>query len=236
MKTMRDNWLTSIFGYDVYGLRYSENAVWDDFDMPSTKAFLYAKVPTRRVDLVRHLSLKDFAVVDVNVTFEVLPSPRCNVIGRGIEIREIAPEHESAILDIAESCFVYSRFHLDSNISNDLANKVKRMWVHNYVTRNRGERLLVVLKGSSPSGFLAELASQDGQRAIRVIDLIGVAKQHQGKGLGRSLVNYLINDCVDKVDAIQAGTQVANIPSMRLYEHCGFRIVRSAYVMHAHIE
>jgi RimJ/RimL family protein N-acetyltransferase len=35
-------------------------------------------------------------------------------------------------------------------------------------------------------------------------------------------------------EKIHAGTQIANIPSMRLYESLGFRICRAGYVFHYH--
>jgi RimJ/RimL family protein N-acetyltransferase len=31
------------------------------------------------------------------------------------------------------------------------------------------------------------------------------------------------------------GTQIANLPSIRLYEKLGFSLVKSAYVMHRHV-
>ena len=34
---------------------------------------------------------------------------------------------------------------------------------------------------------------------------------------------------------LRVGTQVANVPSLRLYENCGFRVAESAYVLHGHL-
>jgi hypothetical protein len=33
---------------------------------------------------------------------------------------------------------------------------------------------------------------------------------------------------------MRVGTQIANIPSLRLYERLGFTMAESAYVLHAH--
>jgi len=56
-------------------------------------------------------------------------------------------------LDIAESAFVYSRFHLDPLVPKELANRVKREWIANYVRRQRGERLLVAEVDGNPWVF-----------------------------------------------------------------------------------
>ena len=87
-----------------------------------------------------------------------------------------------------------------------------------------------------PVGFLAVLAAEVKGCSCRVIDLIGVSNSHQGRGGGRELVDYFRQLYAGKCDLLRVGTQVANIPSARLYERCGFRLAESAYVLHAHVK
>ena len=65
MKLIKDNWLSDIFRLD--NLNEFDNI----FELPKTKSFIWAKIPTERVDLVDLLSSMNFRVVDVNVTFEI---------------------------------------------------------------------------------------------------------------------------------------------------------------------
>lgn len=245
MNLQPDEWLAGVFGYDVFKASLPAQAGDELLSLPTDMlltvaagrpAFFYAKVPTNRVDHVRALNRLGFYVVDGNVTFERRPDPRIEEArSAAISIRDVAPVEHEAVLDIAVSCFVYTRFHLDPRVPLATANAVKREWINSYLHRRRGERLLVASAGNGPVGFLAVLRHIADGKTIYVIDLIGVAKTHQGQGVGKSLTDYFINDYAGKCDCLRVGTQVANVRSMRLYETCGFRVADSAYVLHAHV-
>jgi ribosomal protein S18 acetylase RimI-like enzyme len=150
-------------------------------------------------------------------------------------IREITPEHHEAVLRIAATCFRYSRFHLDPLIPVAVANRIKHDWILNYIKKQRGEQLWVALHEDRPAGFLAVLSSDSGGRRTRTIDLIGVDGAFQGRGFGASLVAFFLDRYAGESDYLQVGTQVANIPSMKLYQKFGFAIVRAQYVLHKHV-
>jgi ribosomal protein S18 acetylase RimI-like enzyme len=57
----------------------------------------------------------------------------------------------------------------------------------------------------------------------------------QGRGFGASLVAFFIERYAGVCDYLQVGTQVANLPSMKLYQKFGFAIVRAQYVLHKHV-
>jgi ribosomal protein S18 acetylase RimI-like enzyme len=152
-----------------------------------------------------------------------------------VVVQEVPPVHHCAVLDIAGSCFVYSRFHLDPKIAPETAHAIKRAWVRSYLEKTRGEQLLVALRDGKPVGFLAVLATTAHGEPCRVIDLIGVDQAYQGHGVGRALVGHFLAESVGRCAILQVGTQAANIPSLRLYESLGFRVCKTAYVLHAHV-
>ena len=209
------------------------------------RSFYYAKFPTERVDLVQAMVSAGFGVVDVLVTFGLRSSNVNRETGRAtrssstadVAITDyVAPTQHEAVLDIAGSAFVYSRFHLDPQIPLEAANAIKRAWTANYIAGNRGERLMVALLEEEPVGFVAVLGGEvDGQRS-RVIDLIAVDPDHQGRGIGGALVSSFAKWHAEECDLLRVGTQAANVASMRLYERCGFSVDETAYVMHAHTE
>jgi ribosomal protein S18 acetylase RimI-like enzyme len=248
-----DIWLSEILGYDAFKVSLVEGQAggiekrrncspiprFPDFPLPQKRrAFYYAKVPTRQIDAVRALSAHGFYVVDVNVTLsrvlDSTPDTR-HLPCESVVIRDIEPGSYDQVLDIAGSCFVYSRFHLDPAIPDRLAHAVKRAWVRSYIEGNRGERLLVALLDGQPAGFLAVLQTTVQDTLCRVIDLIGVHHRCQGKGVGKALVAFLIRESAGRYPALRVGTQVANIPSLRLYESSGFRTQDTTYVLHAHV-
>jgi GNAT superfamily N-acetyltransferase len=245
-----DRWLSAIFGYGVFRVNLSRvggEADVDAGDMVQThasqqhRAMYYAKVDTARIEEVRQLHAAGFYVVDVNVTFgaetsSVAPSgPRARWDGSIREVGELGPAEQQVVLEIAESCFRYSRFHLDPLIPVATANHIKREWIASYVRKKRGEKLFVAVREGRPVGFLAVLAAKNAGRHIRIIDLIGVRPEAQGRGIGRALVDFFVDRCKSECDVLQVGTQVVNVPSMRLYLQCGLSIMHSAYVMHSHV-
>jgi len=242
-----DAWLAQIFGYPVFKLVLSESAEMSHFSRvirerlqetsPGIRAFCYAKVPSDRVDIVSALSAEGFSVVDVSVTFEreganesVDPAP-CGVVVRDAEARD-----EESVLDMAATCFRYSRFHLDPLIPNRVANLVKREWVRNYLLGKRGERLLLAEVDGRPAGFLCVLSVGGEDRKTGVIDLVGVGQAHQRKGVGKALLDFFRASSFRRYQRLRVGTQAANIPSMGLYQSCDYRVRETAYVLHAHIE
>jgi len=238
-----DTWLAAIFGCPV--LKVSFPAVTTEATIPLLEgaifrevkpAFYYAKLSTRRVAEVSALTRLGFSVVDVNVTLERSPSTSClGLQQRSVPVRDSLPQERPAILEIAESCFVYSRFHLDPQVPNEVANAVKRAWVDNYCLHKRGDRLLAAEVDGHPVGFLAVNKAKVGEQRVQIIDLIGVHRDYQRRGVGLSLVESFIRESCGDTDLLRVGTQAVNIPSIALYEKCGFHVVETAYMLHAHV-
>lgn len=209
-------------------------------------SFYFCKVPTDKVADVQTLSRLGFSVVDTNVTFELtreieltdiearLGEGRsvCMVNGElrvgDLDVSDIRSGEEEAVLEIAGSAFRYSRFHLDPQIGLPLAHLIKREWIRNYALRKRGDLMLVARDKGRIVGFLAPLTSH----GTAVIDLVAVATDAHGKGAGSVLTAGFANRYRGMPRIV--GTQVANVPSIRLYNKLGFQLQRSSYVLHLH--
>ncbi len=171
-------------------------------------------------------------VVDVNVTFSRNPNPQVEFTeDNNLIICECSPEQGESVANIAASCFKYSRFHLDPLISEDLANKIKYEWVLNYAKQKRGDKLFAAYVENSLAGFLAALTYEEANKKIAVIDLVGVSKYFQKRGVGKRLVGEFIKE-YGHYDELRVGTQIANVPSINLYVKTGFSLIGSQYVMH----
>ena len=81
-----------------------------------------------------------------------------------------------------------------------------------------------------PAGFLQLLRSAADDM---VIDLIAVDAAYRGRGLARAMIGFASAKC-NCAGSVVVGTQVANIPSVRLYETLGFRLTAAQYVFHHH--
>ena len=146
-------------------------------------------------------------------------------------VKEALPADEAAVCAIARECFRYSRFHLDPDTPNELADQVKHNWVRNYFRGLRGDQLFVAWRDGRPAGFLQALNT--GKTAL--IDLIGVSSQCQRCGVAASLMQSFGDYYQDRSDFFQVGTQVTNIASLRLYQKYGFEVSDSTYVLHMHM-
>jgi len=219
----RDHWLSDVLGFDVYWVKPDAAAQVRD----TGRALYTCKVPAEDVVTGAALAEAGFRVVDVNVTLE----RRGDVCASGAPVAPATASQHEALLEIAGSCFRYSRFHLDPLIPREVADRVKREWVRSYVEGRRGIELLASADGQRPNGFLAVLEAPDG---ARVIDLVGVAPDTQRQGIGKALVVEFVRRHADGARTLRVGTQAANIPSLRLYEKLGFRTVSAAFVLHRH--
>jgi len=239
MHVQPDNWLGSVLGRPTFkvvrsaGTEGSENdkTILPFLGSEPAAGFYFAKIPTVDIAAVRQLCEFGFCVVDVSVTFERKPALR--EAGGSVAVRTVRSTDDNAIREIAETGFRYSRFHLDDRIPIVTANRLKREWMESYLQGKRGECLYVAELDDEPVAFLASLATEVQRQRCRVIDLIATHPNHRGKSAARSLVDRFIADSAD-YDLLRVGTQVANIPSIRLYESCGFRLTASEYVLHAH--
>ncbi len=199
--------------------------------------FYFAKIDTLNVSVVAQLTDVGFCVVDVNVLMQWQADERqsadnekANITG----VRLLQASDAPSVIVMAQETFRYSRFHLDPNLDNTDADQVKSAWMQNYVTGQYGEAVLVAEQAGKVVGFLAVNKKVEDSAEVFVIDLVGVVTSHQGQGIGEKLVQAFIRQYKGENRMLRVGTQIANIPSIRLYEKCGFRLQGSQYVLHRH--
>lgn len=222
----KDLWLSGYLLCPVFHL--------DDFvrleknDLPAGKAFIDTKVGVQDIEKITVLENLGFRLIDTNVqlirkagAFEKT-STRC---------RFANPADENAVRMVAGNSFVQSRFHLDPVIPNSVADKIKEDWAGNFFSAKRGKWMVVVEHDKKVCGFLQLL--QKNEETI-IIDLIAVAKDKQGLGLGGEMISFASSACLNKEARMEVGTQVANLSSLSLYTNLGFRISDFKYVLHLH--
>lgn len=244
MRVEKDEWLSGVLGIsswkavDVAAGTSSVQvnaALLQQADQDA--AFFYTKIPTRDVLAVKNAIEAGFSVVDVNVAFDwrrEAGDGRGADNDRNMTIETAGSDDTTAIEQVAAHCFTFSRFHLDPVIGTDRANDVKRQWARN-ACRGRAAAVYVARRQSDVAGFLAVLENKSDAGTDAVIDLVGVDSRYQGQGAGRALSRMFIEQWRDRADRLRVGTQISNIPAMRLYESLGFRVSETAYVLHAHV-
>lgn len=218
-----DAWLGERLGRAAWTVEDSDTA--EELAASGT-GFFQARVTTGDVARVGALEDIGFRTVDVSVTYR--REPGLALPKRAVEVRDAHPDDRAAVIEIAERDYTVSRFHLDPRIADDVAGSIKRDWAGNYFAGARGDRMLVADHDGAVAGFHLVLDTPD---AI-VVDLIAVAAAARGRGIASALVCAVAES--EPGRPLQAGTQVANVPALRLYESLGFAIARTDYVLHRH--
>ena len=250
MKIQEDKWLSDIFGHPVFKIAAAREAATSKpnasvmreelarHTQAQTAAMYYTKVDAREVEIVQALGASGLYVVDVNVVFGNKADAFVESGAESLElsVAEIRPEEHEEVLYIAENSFRYSRFHLDPGVSLEIANRIKRDWIANYIRGHRGDHLFAASLDGRAVGFLAAIRSETEYGRTATIDLVGVHPDFQKRGIGSALTAAFIDYYRDSCDWLQVGTQVANIPSMKLYQRMGFYISGAQYVMHMHVQ
>lgn len=236
IQIIKDQWLSEIFKHDVFRLTINELTQEKDLDfyrvisnyLEKMPVFIYTKIPVNEVACIHGLETAGFHIVDTNILFEKQIF-NDNFVSGSTNIRFAKFEDKEKVCHLARHNFVYSRFHLDTQIDIETANKIKANWAMNYFSGERGDAMIVSHIGGKLSGFL-QLFIREG---VMIIDLIAVDKNNRRKNVASDMIQFA-EDNIDDFEYIRVGTQVANVPSLRLYEKLGFHIVDAAYVLHYH--
>ncbi len=232
-----DAWLTKILERDVYRLIVDECSIDGDrfvgceafAALKSARAFAYAKTAVDFMPGIRSLIRMGFTLVDTNVLFSKPIGQPDWEPGR-YEIQSASAAHEDQVADLAYGSFEFSRFHLDALIPNELANRVKAEWTSSYFRGQRGDQMFVATREGDVVGFVLLIDRDDGTRTI---DLIAVDRRHRGQGVARRMISH-VEAHAESFTRVRVGTQLANIPSIRLYTQLGFVMDEAHYVFHHH--
>src|SRR6185312_15507188 len=228
-----DPWLSKQLGKAAFHLAGRTEEITDYLEPLSARLsqgvpFADAKITVDSPAAMASLQSLGFVLIDTTLQFEM---PRDGLaIRNAADVAFATPDDAEGIKAIAEGAFVYDRFHRDPAIPDGTANALKRAWVQNFFAGQRGDWMVTARRDGAAAGFLQLLKSVEGKL---VIDLIAVGAPYRGAGLARAMIAFAAREC-DGTGSIIVGTQVSNIPSVRLYASLGFRLTSAQYVFHRH--
>lgn len=222
MSLREDIWLSERLGKPAF------RAAGTPENLPRGPAFVDVKVDAADTARLLQFQAAGFGVIDVNVQLVrdagPLPPPTgsSHFAGR---------EDEAGVRAIAAEAFVFDRFHRDPNIGDAAASRIKADWAGNFFTGGRGKWMVVAGDPGKPEGFLQLLSGAEDEV---IIDLIATGLPTRGKGHARDMIAFAAAHCLSGRVRLRVGTQIANAPSLALYESMGFRVASAAYVLHLH--
>jgi dTDP-4-amino-4,6-dideoxy-D-galactose acyltransferase len=132
------------------------------------------------------------------------------------------------LIDLAIESGIYSRFNVDPKIGRKKFEELYTRWIIKSVSKEIADDVLVYKIGGEIAGFVT--VGQKNGRAD--IGIIAVDKSYRGKGIGKTLMKTAENFYFDKLKLIQVVTQGHNLPAIKLYEGCEFKIEKVEFLYH----
>ena len=223
----KDDWLSTVVSRDCYILLDSDvpTMVKSDFYTDAFYTCRTLATSSYQQDCLLKLGFRSI-LTEVEFCGDVSAEAQSSSTSR---VRAAVRSDRDKVLKIASTSFRYDRFHTDSCISRQKADQIKEFWVASALDDESVKDVWVAEYGREIAGFCLTMQSSGAVR----IDLIAVASEFRGLGIGTSLVTALPS-CLDQETVrIVAGTQQRNSESCRLYKKLGMTITLSRDVCHS---
>lgn len=187
----------------------------------------YLRSDADDIATLRSAGEEGFRFVDVRMTLDC-ELAELSTFQAHDGIRTARPADIPELRAIASYNHRNTRFYADEHFARERCDELYATWIEKSV-EGWAQRVLVVDHGSGPLGYLTiHLKPQ----AHGEIGLVGIARDAQGRGLGKQLVESAIAWLRQKsLLAASVVTQGRNIGAQRLYQACGFR-TRSLELWH----
>jgi GNAT superfamily N-acetyltransferase len=196
--------------------------------------FVSCKVDVRDVGACEALARRGFRQVSTSVRFACPSDGGAAPDPDGIGLRSWTERDLPALQALVGRLYTLTRFHQDRRIPRETSDALQARWLVN-CCRGLADRVTVAEVDGRIVGFvtcrLRPIA--DTGRQLGVIDLIGVAPGHQGRGLAGQLVADVRAWCHGRAATIEIETQLANERAMAAYPRLGFGFVAADHCFHS---
>lgn len=195
---------------------------------------IFARIMLSDMPTIQSLELEGAILTDILLTFhidlkrDVLPTRSSSVV----EIVKADERDEQVLMEMASNIFKTDHFHIDYHLSTSKCNQLYAKWIQSCL-KGLADTVLVAIKDGKSIGFITcKLGSIFNSYNYGIIDLVGVKKEYEGKGVGSMLITGALKWFSNQTESVYVGTQVTNIPAIRLYNKAGFRQILSEATLH----
>ena len=185
---------------------------------------LTARVGAEELDAIHTLERNEFELLDGVQTFSMrLESRPPDPLAGDFTIRLSQPGDEEQVAAIARTAYVYDRFHADSMLSAEQADRAHEEWMRNSCRGVAADAVFVAVRGDRVLGYVT--CKIDRDPLAGVIVLVATLKEFRGQGIARQTTQRALQWFWDQdVRGVEVGTQLRNVGAGRVYENAGFRL------------
>lgn len=238
MKTIKDEFDTSILGHDVYKITLDDKTTGAEIEegvqaIHKGIVFCFTPLVSQNVTTLEKLQ---FHFMSIRSTYKFVgPVPRVDPLPAGYSIAPFVSSDiisDSDIYDLAHPIYVFSRYYKDTRIPKNKSMELYIQWVNNCLYKGYAQQCFLTWHQGKPIG-ICTVKIKDGKGFI---DLLGVLSDYQDKTIGKQLVvrslDYLKSR---KIDNISVVTEAENIKANIFYQKNNFVIQGIALVYHKHV-
>jgi len=220
------NWDSDFFGYEIGKFRLTDFEKWD-FKKFKNKSEKYRLV---YVFSKQKIEFQELDLVDTKLTFEKTIK-ESNCLGcDNIKLFKLDIDNFKTLEKLALASGVYSRFKLDRNFRDNEYKRLYKEWIKNSVYGQKSMAIIIYKENNNILGFTT---LEQKTNNLLDIGLVAVNENARGKRIGSRLIEYSANHGLKKgFNRIQVVTQQNNLPAVKLYEKCGFKIKSTEYIYH----
>jgi ribosomal protein S18 acetylase RimI-like enzyme len=180
--------------------------------------FLAKPDDDRTIQLAEH---ENFHLVDLRITLQVQSLHNQGFPEPNIPIDYASVEDIPALRLIAAENHSLSRFFTDTHFPRQKCRELYAIWVEKAV-RDPNTRVFTWRAGGEACAYVTAKICPESYGEI---DLVGIAPQYQGRGLGPQLIVQALRYFQQqKIDRVTTVTQGRNAHALKLYQKCGFSI------------
>jgi dTDP-4-amino-4,6-dideoxy-D-galactose acyltransferase len=166
--------------------------------------------------------------ITTNVTFALQVKDNKIETWEGVEIYN-QTEVESELYDLAIQAGHDSRYKLDNRFKHGEFERLYRLWIENSVNKSFADYVFIYRNNDVITGFITLKINNDSG----TIGLIAVDETKRGLGIGKKLINQVLQTLVDlNISTCLVATQKENIGAVKFYESVGFSALKSEVYYH----
>lgn len=174
------------------------------------------RFPATQFPMIHEFERSGFLLVDCSVSLGMNLKNEFKDIPK--QIRQAKNSDIPMLQKIAGGSFHLNRFYNDSVISKDQADEIYSQWIKNSLEKKQADSVFVWEENERICGFTTLKKSGN-------IVLIAVDNNHRGKGIAKNLIKRSLNQFIIwRLKNATIETQMTNIPALRAYQACGFKI------------
>ncbi len=191
-----------------------------------------AAADTTSIEALQHNS---FALIDGIQTFSLLmpPAPHFQKRENPFTLRLFRESDLPQVLEIARTSYVHDRFHADSALDKDTADRINETWVRNSCLGQMADAVIVASAGDTLLGYVTCRIDKEATSVLGVgcgeIGMVATTANSRNAGVASAAtISALEWFAMQGVPFVEVGTQFRNIAAARLYERCGFRLAAAS--------